>query len=111
MERHLDPVVASGEGLVDAVVDHLVDEMVEPAGARRADVHARPQPDRLEAFEHRDVLGGISGFTHEKALQIPYLRAPRILAKRAVVIVARKACGSGFRDHFAKLFVTNHSRE
>ena len=47
----------------------------------------------------------------KKALQNPYLRAPRILAKRAVVIVARKACRSGFYDHFAELFVTNHSRE
>src|SRR6185295_4455847 len=47
----------------------------------------------------------------KKALQIPHLRAPRILAKRAVVIAARKACGCGFCDHFAQLFVTNLSRE
>src|SRR3954447_1074215 len=47
----------------------------------------------------------------KKALQIPYLRAPRILAKRAVVIAAGKACGGGFCDHFAQLFVTNLSRE
>jgi hypothetical protein len=47
----------------------------------------------------------------KKALQIPYLRALRILAKRAVVIVAQKARRDGFCDHFAELFVTNHSRE
>jgi hypothetical protein len=47
----------------------------------------------------------------KKALQIPYLRALRILAKRAVVIVTRKARRGGLCDHFAKLFVTNHSRE
>ncbi len=67
MQRHVDPVVASCEGLVDAVVDHLVDEMVEPAGARRADVHARSEADRLEPFEDGDVLGCISGFSHEKS--------------------------------------------
>ena len=67
----LDAVVAAGERLVDGVVDDLVDEVVEAARAGRADVHAGPQPDRLEALEDRDVLCGVSGFSHqEKALQI-----------------------------------------
>ena len=60
----LDPVVAAREGLVDRVVDDLVDEMVEASRARRADVHARPQPDRLEALENGDVFCGIGGFSH-----------------------------------------------
>ena len=47
------------EGLVDGVVDDLIDEVVEAAKARRADVHARPEPDRLEAFEDGDVLCGV----------------------------------------------------
>ena len=76
MERHLDAVVAARERLVDGVRDHLVDEVVEAARAGRADVHARPLPDRLEAFEDRDVLCGVSCFSHrEKALQIRALRA------------------------------------
>src|SRR5260370_321752 len=66
MERYLDPVVSPGERLVDAVVDHLVHEMVEAARAGRADVHARPQADRLEGLEHGDVLGRIRGLTHGK---------------------------------------------
>ena len=41
VERHLDAVAPPGERLVDRVVDRLEDEMVEPAGAGRADVHAR----------------------------------------------------------------------
>src|SRR5262249_22618844 len=85
MERHLDLVVAAREGFVDAVVDHLVDEVMEAASAGRADVHAWSQADRLEALENGDVLGGIGGFSHEKALQIRYLRAPRIVPERAVV--------------------------
>src|SRR6185503_12430668 len=71
MERHLDAVVASLEGLVDRVVDHLVDEVMEATEARRADVHARPEPDRLETFEDRDVpsgvVRGIVYLSHEKS--------------------------------------------
>ena len=67
MERDLDPVVAALEGLVDRVVDDLVDEVVEAAEARRADVHARPEPDRLESFEDGDVPSGVVCFSHEKS--------------------------------------------
>src|SRR5262249_49531872 len=56
-----------GERLVDAVVDDFVDEVVEPAGPCRADVHARSKPDRFESFEDRDVLGGVGCFTHRKS--------------------------------------------
>ena len=59
VDRHLDGVVAARESLVDRVVDRLVDEVVKAANARRADVHPGPQPDRLEAFEHGDVLGRV----------------------------------------------------
>ena len=64
MDGHLDQVGAVCERLVDGVVDHLEDEVMEPSGPRRADVHARPQPDRLEAFENGDVFCGICGFSH-----------------------------------------------
>src|SRR5204862_1096677 len=67
MEGHLDPVVPAREGLVDRVVEDIVDEMVEPAEARRTDVHARPQTDRLEALEHGDVFCCVGRFSHEKS--------------------------------------------
>jgi hypothetical protein len=63
VKRHLDQVRSSRERLVDRVVDNLEDEVMEPASARRADVHARAQPDRLEALENGDVLGGIGSFS------------------------------------------------
>ena len=63
MKDHLEVVVPACEGLVDGVVDDLVDEVVEAPRARRTDVHARAQADRLEAFEHGDVLGGIGSFS------------------------------------------------
>jgi len=64
MDGRLDRVGASREGFVDRVVDHLVDEVMEASSARRADVHARPQPDRLEALENGDVFSGIRSFSH-----------------------------------------------
>ena len=64
MENYLETVVATSERLVDSVVDDFVDEMMEPPRARRADVHARAQPDRLEALEDGDVFGGIGVFAH-----------------------------------------------
>ena len=39
MDRDVDQVVAAGERLVDRVVDHLVDEVMQAARARRPDVH------------------------------------------------------------------------
>ena len=59
MDRDLDRVVEAGHRLVDGVVDDLVDEVVQAARAGRADVHAGPQADRLEALEDGDVLGGV----------------------------------------------------
>src|SRR4051794_6677358 len=67
MEDHLEAVIAARERLVDRVVDHLVDQMMEAARACRADVHARPQPDRLETLEHSDVFAGIRRLSHEKS--------------------------------------------
>ena len=48
-----------GQGLVDRVVDHLVDQVVKARGGRRADVHARTPPHMLPALEDLDLLGGI----------------------------------------------------
>ena len=50
----------AGQRLVDRVVDDLVDEVVQPADAGRADVHAGPLADRLEALEDGDVLGVVA---------------------------------------------------
>ena len=61
VDRDVDGVVVARERLVDGVVDDLVDEVVEAPDPGRADVHARAQPDRLETFEHRDVLGRVTG--------------------------------------------------
>ena len=64
VDRHVDQVVLALQRLVDGVVHDLVDEVVEAARAGRADVHARAQPDRLEALEDGDVFCGVSRFSH-----------------------------------------------
>ena len=64
MKPDLDPVVPARERLVDRVVHDLVDEVMEAPRAGRADVHPRPQPDRLEALEDGDVLAGVGGVCH-----------------------------------------------
>ena len=61
VDRHGDRRGEAGERFVDRVVDELVDEVVQSALARRADVHAGAQPDRLEALQHGDVLGVVVG--------------------------------------------------
>ncbi len=66
VERDFDAVGAPCKRLVDRVVHDLVDEMVETARTRRADVHAGPEPDRLESLEDRDVLCGVSCLSQRK---------------------------------------------
>ena len=49
----LDAVGVAGHRLVDGVVDDLLDQVVQAALAGRADVHAGPLADRLEALRGR----------------------------------------------------------
>ena len=59
VDRDRDLVAVAGERLVDGVVDDLVDQVVKAARPGRADVHARPLADRLEALEDGDLAGGV----------------------------------------------------
>ena len=49
-----DRVAEAGDGLVDRVVDHLVDEVMQAPGPGRPDVHCGPFPDRIETLENLD---------------------------------------------------------
>jgi hypothetical protein len=49
----------SGQRLVDGVVDHLIDQVVQAHLASRADVHGRTQTNRLQTFQDLDVFACI----------------------------------------------------
>src|SRR4029434_6513641 len=58
-EGYGDPLRLANDRLVDRVVHDLVDEVVQPTRAGRADVHAGPFANGLEALEDGDVLGAV----------------------------------------------------
>jgi len=61
VQDHADAVAMARERLVDRVVDHLVDEVVKPTRASRADVHPGALANRLQPLEDGDVLGAVGG--------------------------------------------------
>ena len=61
VQRDVDLVAEAGERLVDRVVDDFVDEVVQPRGAGRADVHRRALADSLQPFEDLDFVRAVVG--------------------------------------------------
>ena len=55
VDRHVDIGAEAGEGFVDRVVDHLVDQVVEALFADVADVHRRAFAHGFESFEDLDI--------------------------------------------------------
>ncbi len=53
----LDPVAEAGQRLVDGVVDHLGEELVQPTLAGRSDIHTGALADGLESLEDGDGTG------------------------------------------------------
>ena len=50
MNGHLDGIAVPGQSLVHSVVDHLVNQVVQTAGAGGADVHARAFANSFKSF-------------------------------------------------------------
>jgi hypothetical protein len=60
VERHQNTVTPAGKGLVDGVVDDLVDHVVQArAVVGVADIHARPLAHGIEAAQHLDRFGAV----------------------------------------------------
>ncbi len=66
-EFHLDERGMARQRLVHRIVDDFGEQMVQRLLIGAADVHARPAPHRLEAFEDFDVARGIAGFRAGRA--------------------------------------------
>ena len=69
VDDDLDLVGLAGECLVDRVVHHLVDQVMEAAHPRGPDVHAGALADRLEALEDGDVLSSVGAVASAPALR------------------------------------------
>ena len=72
-------VGVAGQRLVHRVVDDFGEEVVQRLLVGAADIHARPAPDRLQAFEHLDVGRGVAGLgaradSRERPLAPPLAR-------------------------------------
>ena len=61
MQRYLDMIAKAGHGLVNSVIHHLINQMVQPAVIGRADIHARTAANRLQPFQHLNVVFIIMG--------------------------------------------------
>ena len=59
VQDDLDVVAVTGQSLVDGVVDDLPEAVHQAAGVGGTDVHARALADGLEAFQYRQVPGGV----------------------------------------------------
>ena len=59
VDGYLDMGAEAGKGLVDRVVDHLVNQVVETFGADVADIHRRALAHGLKSFKHLDVAGAV----------------------------------------------------
>ena len=70
VNRDVDLIAESRQRLVDRVVDHLVDEMMQAGRTGRADVHRRPLADRLQPLEDLDLVGGIVGDVGRAAMTV-----------------------------------------
>ncbi len=59
VDGDLDPVAEIGQVLVDRVVEHLEDAVVQTPLVGVADIHSGALPDRLQPFQLVDLFGAV----------------------------------------------------
>jgi len=65
VQNHMHMLGMPRESLVNRVVHHLVDHVVEPGPVVRiTDIHPRPFADRVQALENLDGIGIVGGCRH-----------------------------------------------
>ena len=64
MDGDPDGVAEARQRLVDRVVHHLVDQVMQPVLAGGPDVHPRPLADRVESLEDLDAVGAVLAVAH-----------------------------------------------
>nr|WP_264667804.1 hypothetical protein [Arthrobacter sp. VKM Ac-2550] len=58
-EFDVDRIAVAGQGLIDGVVDHLIDEEVQAAGTCGAHVHIAAFAGRFDTFQNGNVAGNV----------------------------------------------------
>ena len=59
VQGHVDPAAGARERLVDRIVEDLAEALRQAPAVGRADVHARPLADGVQALQHGQVAGGV----------------------------------------------------
>ena len=82
-DPHVDLFAEARDGFIDGVVDHFVDEVVESVGTRGPDVHRRPFPYRVEAFEALEpydavIIGDVDS-SRRKLMRLHELGVDRLM--------------------------------
>ena len=73
MDLDLDVVAMPAHGLVDGVVHHLVDQVVQALHAGVADVHGRALPHRLQTFKDLNLCGAVFGLRRDLTFDIAFV--------------------------------------
>jgi hypothetical protein len=73
LDPYDDRIARPGHGLVDGVVQDLIDQMMEPIDPTIADIHLRPFADRVQATEDLDATGVVSLLRLHDTLNPKYL--------------------------------------
>ena len=60
VDDHDDIVAIAGQGFVDGVVHHLIDQVMQTARTDVADIHGRAFAHCLKSFQHLDTVGRIA---------------------------------------------------
>src|SRR5262249_37947035 len=110
---HLDEAGMPGERLVHGVVDHLGKQMVERLFVGAADIHPWTAAYGLEAFEHLDVAGGITGLrsASDPASAPPLARQPpRSGLEQITEQVFARILRGAFGCYFGGLRHASHDR-
>ena len=61
MDGDNDFSTEAGQSFVDAVIDDLIDEMMEAAFAGVADIHTGSDANRFQTFQNLNLLGSVTG--------------------------------------------------
>jgi len=64
MDENIDLCAKTGQSFIDAVVDHLIDQVVQTFGSGAPDIHGRALPDSFQSFEDFDTFGCIFFVSH-----------------------------------------------